>query len=192
MFSNLNRSQSKSKYWMILKTQYLLLISQNFGLLKSPILILFRFWNTVQIIHIPHSFKLHMGHNQRMSNQSKLGLISSISPTSPGLDWVTITFLTMDWNCNGYISYPKPIHQSSFCNFFRQIAFFSNFRHFEIQISCSGQFDQKFVLNSQFLTAWAGRRSLAHSHFIFNSQFCFKLKNMESSDKNGLVDWPVQ
>ena len=34
--------------------------------------------------------------NQRMSNQSKLGLISPISPTSPGLDWVTITFLTMD------------------------------------------------------------------------------------------------
>ena len=29
--------------------------------------------------------------NQRMSNQSSLGLISPISPTSPGMDWVTIT-----------------------------------------------------------------------------------------------------
>ena len=43
MFSNVNRPQSKSKYWMILKNQYLLLISQNFGLLRTPILILFRF-----------------------------------------------------------------------------------------------------------------------------------------------------
>ena len=88
-----------------------------------------------------------------MSNQSSLGLISPISPTSPVLDWVTITFLTMDWNCNGYISYPKPIRQSSFCNCFRQIAFIPNFRHFEVQISCAGQFEQKFVLNSQFLMA---------------------------------------
>ena len=88
-----------------------------------------------------------------MSNQSSLGLISRISPTSPVLAWVTITFLTMDWNCNGYISYPKPIRQSSFCNCFRQIAFIPNFRHFEVQISCSGQFEQKFVLNSQFLMA---------------------------------------
>ena len=37
-----------------------------------------------------------VAYSQRMSNQSKLGLISPISPTSPGLDWVTITFLTMD------------------------------------------------------------------------------------------------
>jgi len=33
---------------------------------------------------------------QRISNQSSLGLISPISPTSPGMDWVTITILKMD------------------------------------------------------------------------------------------------
>ena len=56
---------------------------------------------------------------QRMSNQSKLGLISPISPTSPGLDWVTITFLTMDWNCNGYIFSSKPVYQSIFVIFWQ-------------------------------------------------------------------------
>ena len=34
--------------------------------------------------------------DQRISNQSSLGLISPISPTSPGMDWVTITILTTD------------------------------------------------------------------------------------------------
>ena len=33
---------------------------------------------------------------QRISNQSSLVLISPISPTSPGMDWVTITILTVD------------------------------------------------------------------------------------------------
>ena len=33
---------------------------------------------------------------QCISNQSSLGLISPISPTSPGMDWVTITILKMD------------------------------------------------------------------------------------------------
>ena len=70
-------------------------------------------------VHLPcctHSTRLYY---QRMSNQSKLGLISPISPTSPGLDWVTITFLTMDWNCNGYIFSSKPVHQSIFVIFWQ-------------------------------------------------------------------------
>ena len=52
-----------------------------------------------------------------MSNQSSLGLISPISPTSPGMDWVTITILTTDWNCNGSISFSKPIQPVHLCKF---------------------------------------------------------------------------
>ena len=52
-----------------------------------------------------------------MSNQSSLGLISPISPTSPGMDWVTITILTVDWNCNGSISFSKTIQTVHLCKF---------------------------------------------------------------------------
>ena len=42
------------------------------------------------------NWKLMIIFCQRISNQSSLGLISPISPTSPGMDWVTITILKMD------------------------------------------------------------------------------------------------
>ena len=73
-------------------------------------------------------YKNHNHNNQRISNQSSLGLISPISPTSPGMDWVTITILKMDWNCNGSIWFfqTNPF-QSNCVNFPFKLQLFSNF-----------------------------------------------------------------
>ena len=65
---------------------------------------------------------------QRISNQSSLGLISPISPTSPGMDWVTITILKMDWNCNGSIwFFQTNPYTSNFVNSPFKLQFLSNF-----------------------------------------------------------------
>ena len=41
-------------------------------------------------------FDIEDDDDQHISNQSSLGLISPTSPTSTGMDWVTITILKMD------------------------------------------------------------------------------------------------
>ena len=122
-----------------------------------------------------------------MSNQSKLGLINPISPTSPVMDWVTITFLTMDWNCNGYIFSSKPIHQYIFVIFLLQIAIFLQF-YLEIQISRSA-WKMKVLKNSLWLNSikasflWSNKEQTFWKflHFI-SLKFRIKLDF-------GLVDW---
>ena len=137
-------------------------------------------------------FGLHT-YTQRISNQSSHGLISPISPTSPGMDWVTITILKMDWNCNGSIWFfqTNPF-QSKFVNFHLKLQLFSNFSW--IQISCLfwifSSFLKTFLCNNKEQPPW----KFLHCIYLklrIKMYFGLDWWTDQSIKKiqNGLVDW---